>query len=560
MSKIKLNQIFKEERLWKHSINSTFSHIIQSTRSQNFLSTPCRTLNSILNHIFGGYTCISPAISTLYAFCKLLKNNPRLKIYSNYLSISSEMATNLENTLLQTLDFPNIDTQAFNIVFYHVPKGKSYLKNVLDTIQNLTRLKQIETYCIANTQHFIRIYRNFNASGNNTITIFSDQYNDHMLHTLCTMFPHLMDITPCTSDAPLSAKEQLYNKRVETLYQIFDILYKALISSIDQLYPTNEITAIASNLTKLTAEYAELFDFVSEYLDSFTKKLAHIKNAAATAFFEKELKSAKNTIIDYEKRLTDAYNLKMRVERQLILNKMATEEDIKPFTETIKNTKAIELLTTTENEMILRITAPLQYFQSSDFEAYEKNPNSTYSVSFKNDSTLKRIFHKIFITREYKILFQAIIHVYIQDNYCNNCLHFYAEKVYSNPNLTEFPNPHLYHHDCWGAAKAEMNKNICEGNYELVIMQMVAAVQSMNIAENASFVNGFLTDIKTSRNLRNLITFIIDTPEGPAKYSYNELLDYEQALEKQEILDQAKEILAQPSEKYTQIELPDTED
>ena len=102
-----------------------------------------------------------------------------------------------------------------------------------------------------------------------------------------------------------------------------------------------------------------------------------------------------------------------------------------------------------------------------------------------------------------------------------------------------------------------MNKNIYEGNYELVVMQMIAAVQSVNVAENASFVSGLLGDIKNSSTLRDLLTFIVKTPEGTKELNYQQILEYEHNLTQQTILQQAKETIAQNPQTYTQVELPD---
>ena len=440
---------------------------------------------------------------------------------------------------------------------YYIPKGKSYLKPVLDSLESPKRLKQIETYCILNSQHFIRIFENFNSSGANTITVFSDYYNDDLIYTLWTMLPHLMKITIHESDTELTEEQILHNTRTTILYEFFNSIYKIFQNSNPNELTVDEINAFKQEILQITTKYAEQFDFISKALSSFTTRLSKIKNEIANSYYVRELNNAVSNISRYEQNLENEYARKNKLERLLISIKQTSDEDIKPLIDCITSSKAIEILSTSNREMILRITAPLQYFQETDFEAYEKNPSSMYNEYFRKEPTLQKVFHKVFVTREYQLMLQAVIHLQIQEAFNETPLRFYAERYSSHPDLTQFPNPHLYHHDCWGNAKSEMHKNIYEGNYELVVMQMIAAVQSVNVAENASFVSGLLGDIKNSQTLRDLLTFVIKTPEGTKELNFQQILEYEHNLEQQTILQQAKEAIEQNPQTYTQVELPD---
>jgi hypothetical protein len=100
-----------------------------------------------------------------------------------------------------------------------------------------------------------------------------------------------------------------------------------------------------------------------------------------------------------------------------------------------------------------------------------------------------------------------------------------------------------------------MLKNISEGNYELVVMQAVAAVQSVNVAEHASFVTHFLYDFR-QLNLQDLI-YIVD--ENGIEKPLSEMLKIEQQL-KQEQLQKTLQEQTSTTNKYTQIEIPDDED
>jgi hypothetical protein len=557
MSTTHLEQIFKAN-LWHTGINPKIKTAIESNfRCQSWFSSRSRTLQQVLNNTFGNYYNSTTTFKILYGMCALLKNNMQFAIYPEYATITSTMSLDLEENLTSYLNFPRVDSQKFNIVLYHIPKGKSYLKPALDNLEGPKRLKQIETYCILNSQHFIRIFENFNSSGANTITVFSDYFNNDLIYTLWTMLPHLMRITIHESDTELTEEQVLHNTRATILYEFFNSIYKIFQNSNPDELTVDEINAFKQEIFQISTKYAEQFDFVSEALGSFTTQLSKIKNEIANSYYTRELNSAMSNITRYEQNLESEYNRKNKLERLLISIKQTSDEDIKPLINCITNSKAIEILNTTNKEMILRITAPLQYFQETDFEAYEKNPNSMYNEYFRREPILQKVFHKIFVTREYQLMLQAIIHLQIQDAFNENPLKFYAERYCNRPNLTQFPNPHLYHHDCWGRAKSEMNKNIYEGNYELVVMQMIAAVQSVNVAENASFVSGLLGDIKNSSTLRDLLTFIIKTPEGAKELNYQQILDYERNLEQQTILQHAEETIAQNPQTYTQVELPD---
>ncbi|MBQ8043959.1 MAG: hypothetical protein IJ272_07425, partial [Clostridia bacterium] len=282
-------------------------------------------------------------------------------------------------------------------------------------------------------------------------------------------------------------------------------------------------------------------------------------NDNAKKYLTQELNRIQSDIKTFETKLETRYNEQLRIQQNLAATNNVTAEDVKPFIDTINNTKAIEVLAATDSEMRLRITAPLQYFTSSDFERYEKNISSAYNQRFMGGgeiAILRNILHKIFVTREYKLLVQGIIKLRINTGYYDTILSANAQ-AHELTDFTEFPNPHLYHHNCWSAARNEITKNLCEGNYELVVMQMVAAVQSVNVAEHASFVNGLLDDIKNSNLVRTKGLFHVIDSTGK-HYTYAEIIAHETALQREDAVKAAKATLTNnPKEGYSQIEIPD---
>lgn len=562
----KLEQVFKNRSFWQNAINPHLQNLAENQyRNTMWWNSQSRTLQQALNNTLSGYSgSIGKAYKILLAACSLLNENRILKLYPKYALISSEQAENLTETLTHILDMPTPDSTAFNMYLYHIPKGKSYLRKVLDEDNSLNRLKPIETVCIENTQHFIRVYRNFNNTGNNSITVFSDQYTPDLINTLFVMLPHLMGIVSreATEEYTLTEEDVKYNNKVEKLYDIFKILYQIMQEGANNLrsYTDADFARLTEQFQTITTEYANAFDFIHTQLNTFIERLAAARNNNAQRHYTNQLSNITHKIQELEETLRQKYIDKAKFSRALIAHKLLNTDDVKPFIETIQNTKAIEILSTTDSKMVVRVTAPLQYFQENDFTAYENNAQSIYRQRFYNLTTLKKVLHKVFVTREYKLLVQAIIHIDIQDNYNNSPLYLFAERQNDTSSFafTQFPNPHLYHYNCWGAAQSEMQKNMCEGNFELVIMQMVAAVQSVNIAENASFVNGFLSDVQNSSKLRDLMTFIVDTSDGTKTMTYSQIIDYENNLEKQNAIQQAQQIIAQaPKQEYTQVEIPD---
>ena len=85
-------------------------------------------------------------------------------------------------------------------------------------------------------------------------------------------------------------------------------------------------------------------------------------------------------------------------------------------------------------------------------------------------------------------------------------------------------------------------------------MQIIAAVQTVNIAENTSFVNGLLRDVLNNPTLRRKMTFI---DKDQNKYTYDQILEHEQHLQQE----QAKQIIESvPKNEYTQVEIEDDDD
>ena len=300
-----------------------------------------------------------------------------------------------------------------------------------------------------------------------------------------------------------------------------------------------------------------MFNFKTEKVNSFLTNLANARNNTIIAKAKETIESTKRTIANYETSLANYYNTLAQAERELISAKTLQPENLETFIETLQNTKAIEILSSSDTKMSLRITAPLQYFLSEDFEIYENNDTSEYNSMMRTEPMLKRILHKIFVTREYKLLVQGIIKLNINtSSYASAPLSFEAQTR-DLSNFSEFPNPHLYHYNCWDKAKQELIKHLRNNNYELLVMQMIAAVQTVNVAEHASFINGLINDIRSDSFKR--LVHIVD--KDNRVNTLDEMIKQERLLEQTKKVKEAEELLtANKSEAYTQIEIPDNDE
>lgn len=562
----RIQQVLRSNDIWEN-INSHLNYILQN-RTQIHAPYTCqsRTLTDLIRQYTQSYyggNALHKATKTLTALLGLVKNYKTIRIYGYYKTISSEESTTYTlNNFIQSMG--NCSNDTLNLHIYHIPKGKTYLRKLLDENTSLQRIPAMETLCINNTFHFIRVYQGFGNTNPEDITIITDQITPKLLETFFIMLPNLYNANLIPVEGDIIPEEYtLYNNKIDTLRQIFAYLY-SIYTCNDPEYTSEELTRIKTVIHEKINTFLALFNFETAAINSFTENLAKARNRIAEKHFKNLLQDSEATIKDLEERLTKAYVNRTNAQRNLNSIKTIATDDVKPFMETIRNTKAIEVLHSSENTMKLRITAPLQYFTKSDFEAYENNATSHYNTSYAEFPMLKRILHKIFVTKEYKILMQAIINLRItNESYASNALSVSAQQN-DNTDITQLPNPHLYKYNCWDKAKAEMQKNISEGNFELVVMQMVAAVQTINVAEHQSFVNGFLYYFKNN-GFTNLIT-ILDKDNNA--YTYNKIIDHEYELEKAEKkaaqeqkIEEARQKLEQaPKQEYTQIELPDDDD
>lgn len=517
--KVHAKQIFESYQRWYYSRSKTLQETLNRTLARGYS-------NNTLNAYF-----------LLFALCRQVSNYKNLSIYSNYKYILAEESTNLNETNIQNvLNIPHsANTNTFYISLNYIPKGKSYIRKILDANTTHERLTQIETYCISNPSHFVRIYRNFQNTGANVITVITDEIHPNLISNLFVMLPHLMEIKPTEN-----------NTLITDILELFEVLYKVMLNQIKyNAELTNIITPI---LTKITNK----IDFTTNQLNTFVTNLTNLKNTQITSHTQGLLSDTRREIERLESSLIQKYAQKTTYEKQLIAFKTLTKADTQPLIDTIKNTPGISIINASDDALTLSIVAPLQFFESNDFAAYEANTDSNYNRNYKDHPILRSILHKIFITKEYQILVEGVIRLRLNNVYNDTPLHLEASR--NSDDYSQLANPHLHYYDCWHAAKTAIHKHINNSDFTLAIMQMVAAVQTINVAEPQSFISHFLSDFKET-SWQNKIHLLVKTPSGKETVTFAELYKREAQLLKET---QPTQQTTKPA--YTQIEIPNDDD
>lgn len=535
-----ITQLLNDKNLWEtYTPIPLKAHTKQITESyQRWYHTRSKTLQETLNRtLTRDFDNTLNPYFLLFALCRQVSNYKGFSIYHNYHCISTEESTDLNETNIQrVLNIPHpANTNIFYISLNYIPKGKSYIRKVLDVNTTHERLTQIETYCISNPSHFIRIYRNFQNTGANVITVITDEVHPNLISNLFVMLPHLMGITPTEN-----------NTLITDILKFFEMLYKVMLNQIE--YNAELARTIKPILTKITNE----IDFTTNQLNTFVTNLTNLKNTQITNHTQSLLNDTRHEIERLERALIQKYAQKANCEKQLIAYKTLTQTDVQPLIDTIKNTPGINVINASDNALTLSIVAPLQFFESSDFAAYEANTDSNYNRNYKDHPILRSILHKIFITKEYQILVEGVIRLRLNHNYNDTPLHLEASR--NRDDYSQFANPHLHYYDCWHSAKTAIHKHINNGDFTLAIMQMIAAVQNINVAEPQSFISHFLPDFKEPF-WQNKMRLLVKTPSGKETTTFADLYKYEAQLLKET---QPTQQTTKPA--YTQIEIPNDDD
>ena len=193
MSTFKLNQVLMNQDLWdvpqaiRNYTNDLYPH-----RDFMAITTQSRTLTDMLSSVMGFWGNRDTSFKFLLGMCAKALNKT---IYAMpyYKLITSEESVTLTIESLKNIISSRVNRTGVKINFVHIPKGKSYAKTVLDKTEDLERVKGLETFFIEDTQHFVRVYRNFKEPGD--VTIFSDRFNTRFRDMFFLMKTFVLSLT-----------------------------------------------------------------------------------------------------------------------------------------------------------------------------------------------------------------------------------------------------------------------------------------------------------------------------------------------------------------------------
>ena len=394
------------------------------------------------------------------------------------------------------------------LIIAHIPRGTTFITDTLnEAVENkeVTRLKNIELQLINNPTHYLKILKHNNPE-TETYSIITNWVDKDFIHKILLLCPIIFGL-PYHEPAEIEQAKENHTQYVldNTIINLFAALYEYFNGKSDK----------DTTLEKIMLYYNTIIE-VKELnqinIETFTAKLANAVNNKINRTIKSNYDSAKSNIAHYERQLADQYAKLAIYERQLAFGNTAQPDDVSAFTEMLTKTKAITIIDTDDNKIKLAVTAPLQFFTTSDFEAYERSERSYYnSLRYGADPKYtKPIFHKIFVTHEYKILLSAVIELTANDDsYSEQALsvHALGHQQYTKDNCYSIPNAHLYYHDCWSKTKERIMKAVANKEYDLIPTLIVNSVQTVNIAETTTFYK-FLDNIAESswRNKIKLIT------------------------------------------------------
>ena len=434
-----------------------------------------------------------------------------------------------------------------NIMF--LPKGKTFLKAGLSNCEHLEEIEYIKTLCTKTKTHYFRAYRNLQGFGTNNITIFTDYIDKDIATEIWAQLPHLFNIQKIENPKDITETEDKH--LIDYLYKILEIIYPYQQTNAITLDESRTIIQeVITKLNPITAEFLSHFDFIKGNIPKFLDNLQDLHSTAQINALKRKISDLESDIADSEYRLKQDYKALKEANLALTTYEKLTPEDIEGFSQTLNNSAVIEVLESSATVLKMRVTAPLQYFESEPFKIYEKNTQSYYNEIYNNNPILKQILHKIFVTREYKLIFQAIVKITILNQYGESDVKI---EALGGPmqNFTNFPNPHLYHFNCWQETKNQLNKHLINGNYNAILPQIIAATQSVNTSESASFINNLLPDFLT-KEFQDVTHIII----GDKTYTLAEVIQIEE--------EKAKETTSTttpaPTKEYKQIEIEDNDE
>lgn len=352
-------------------------------------------------------------------------------------------------------------------------------ETITEYITTLTDRNYKELKCAALLQYatmFIKILHNEDLTH---FVVFSSRVNEQLAQNICAVyikeyFESHTNIKNTGDYQDFSAIiDDIWNNRVEKTDAILEWMYPNYLEKIKEEKEIRRKNAITTCLADL--------------------------NRARSRTIEQELESTNEDIRSYENALSTLYAKQYECQLkataiQLGLERSEAVDNIRQMIEK-ENSNIIDISARSNTVIQFYVQSVLKFWEQDEYERLSEN-------YLRNKSNLQKLFmDKIFKTKEIKVHMAECVEYDLRQNsihYYNEHETMYSTKAYYEE-TSGIPNPHHFYYNCWGDNKNPIINAFVHGNYDIAINQIIAAVSSINIVDNAVF-NRFVNALTGERD------------------------------------------------------------
>lgn len=352
----------------------------------------------------------------------------------------------------------------YSVCIWHISNGYTKIKNLDNEYADE---KAASMLLQKDAKHIIRVIKQ-----GSVVQIFTSKYDWDFIRKVIALLPKLFP--------------DLENPKLN------ELLLNLGIGNLDKA------EEIADKMFEQLNIIEELFNL------QFIKLKESLTNTKIKSL-EKNIADLRHRIENLERDITDKYNSITGYNDQIFLIQTKGTTFIDELIRYLSKHKLISINEVNDDNLSIRITAPLRYFDPAVMEKYMAR-----SVpEMVSDPFTKDFLTKLFISCEYELITYVDVAIYFQNNRIDTLSHHSSVDFY--------PHPHLMGFNCWGNNKSLILKALSELDYIGACEQIIAASYNLNLLDNTVLRN-FMTNIK-STNYRHLKTIRIKAT--------NEIISYE---------------------------------
>jgi len=328
---------------------------------------------------------------------------------------------------------------------------------------------------------------------NNITVIFTNKQNISDMQTYYSIVP----IVYPKEDLPTELIDSflaLYNKDYQKIYTNLNILFEDIdVSQIKLEILERDLTALFRNTNKTEA-------------------------------LENEINNLKRQLEDYYNEIARILsNIQYKEMQKLVILNTDSSEIIKTIISYLQNNKLVERFKVKDGRLNVTVRTPI-YFADEEYLNKLFDTSRSYIHGYESDT--HKLLKEAFIDKKVKLIVKATLAINIaalgtynggRFNQFRDMIHALSISAQETSFLDALPQPHLVHHNCFGANETHILKAAQNGDYIGVIAQGIAACQSINFGDQ-TVCTRFLNDI--TKNFPNT-KFILDE-ETNEQITYSE--------------------------------------